>query len=150
MQVSNTKSKPSLKKIIARLRRRVAQGDVSAMCVLGMWLQEGFQYKKGRRILRSNPTYAFRLLKTAAEGGQTQAAAALGYAYDVGLGTKRNPRQAVRWYTADFRNGGTTGASNLATIYRDSGNLRRAFGWWMRAAEMGDGDAMADAGYCLG
>jgi TPR repeat protein len=26
--------------------------------------------------------------------------------------------------------------------------LRRAFAWWMRAAAMGDGDAMGDAGYC--
>ena len=56
-------------KYISELRRRVAQGDVSAMCDLGMWLQEGFQDRKGRRVLRSNPAYSFRLLKTAAEGG---------------------------------------------------------------------------------
>jgi TPR repeat protein len=135
-------------KYFSELRRRVSQGDVSAMCDLGMWLQEGFQDRKGRSVLRSNPAYAFRLLKAAAEGGYKEAAASLGYAYDIGLGTKRNKRQAVRWYTVDYRNGHSGGAANLATVYRDLGDLRGAFGWWMRAAALGDGDAMSDAGYC--
>jgi tetratricopeptide (TPR) repeat protein len=135
-------------KYISELRRRVAQGDVSAMCDLGMWLQEGFQDRKGRSVLRSDPAYSFRLLKAAAEGGYKEAAAPLGYSYDVGLGTRRSRRQAVRWYTVDYRNGRSGGAANLATVYRDLGDLRRAFGWWMRAAAMGDGDAMVDAGYC--
>jgi TPR repeat protein len=75
-------------KYIAELRRRVSQGSLSAMCDLGMWLQEGSQDRKGRSILRSNPAYAFRLLKAAAEGGYREAAASLGYAYDVGPGDK--------------------------------------------------------------
>jgi TPR repeat protein len=135
-------------KYMAELRRRVSQGNLSAMCDLGMWLQEGSQDRKGRSILRSNPAYAFRLLKAAAEGGYKEAAASLGYAYDVGLGTKRNKRQGVRWYTVDYRNGHSGGAANLATVCRDFGDLRGAFGWLMRAAALGDGDAMGDAGYC--
>ena len=146
--MANIKSGATLETRIAELRRRVTQGDVSAMSDLGMWLQEGFQDKKGRSLLRSNPTYSFRLLKTAAEGGYKEAAFPLAYAYDVGLGTRRNRRQAVRWYTVDFRNGYSGGAANLAAIYRDLGDLRRAFAWWMRAAALGDGDAMGDVGYC--
>jgi TPR repeat protein len=136
-----------IQKLMATLRLRVARGDASAMCDLGMWLQEGFQDRKGRSVLRSNPAYAFRLLKTAAEGGYKEAAFPLGYAYDVGLGTRRNRRQAVRWYGLDYRNGRSGAATNIATIYRDLGELRRAFAWWMRAAALDDGDA-GDAGYC--
>jgi TPR repeat protein len=147
--MSASRTNRDLPKLIDALRLRVAQGDVLAMCDLGMWLQEGFQDKSGRSVVRRNPAYAFRLLKGAAERGHGKAASSLGYAYDVGLGTKPNKRQAVRWYGQDVRNGGTTGAANLATIYRDAGDLRRAFRWWMRAATMGDGDAMGDAGYCL-
>jgi TPR repeat protein len=143
-------SKPTrdFPKYLSALRLRVAQGDASAMCGLGMWLQEGFQDRKGLAVIRSNPAYAFRLLKTAAEGGHKEAAFPLAYAYDVGLGTRRNRRQAVRWYTGDYRNGRSGGATNIAIIYRDSGDLRRAFGWWMRAAALDDGDAV-DAGYCF-
>jgi len=146
--MSTSKNNRNLRKLIAALRLRVTRGDLSAMCDFGMWLQEGFQDRKGRRVLRSNPAYAFRLLKRAAEAGYKEAAASLGYAYDVGLGTSGNKRQAVRWYTVDFRNGHSGGAANLATVYRDMGDLRRAFGWWMRAAALGDGDAMGDVGYC--
>jgi|HubBroStandDraft_5_1064220.scaffolds.fasta_scaffold13930_3 TPR repeat protein len=134
-------------KYISELRRRVAQGDLSAMCDLGLWLQEGFQDKKGRSVPRSNPGYSFRLLKAAVEGGYKEAAFPLAYAYDVGLGTRRNRPQAVRWYTVDYWNGRSGGAANLAVIYRDLGDLRRAFAWWMRAAALDDGDAV-DAGYC--
>ena len=64
-------------KYISELRRRVAQGDASAICDLGMWLQEGSQDRKGRSNLRSNPAYTFRLLKAAAVGGYEEAAAVL-------------------------------------------------------------------------
>lgn len=87
----------------------------------------GYWNRASRSVLRSNPAYAFRLLKSAAEGGHKEAAAPLGYSYDVGLGTKRNKGQAVRWYTVDYRNGHSGGAANLATVYRDLGDLRRAF-----------------------
>jgi TPR repeat protein len=148
MQALRSNRRPTLKTIIAALRRRVAQGDLSAMCELGQWLQDGFRDRKGRSVLRSNSRYAFRLLKRSAEGGCKEAAASLGYLYDVGLGTQRNKRQAARWYMEDFRNGRSTGAANLATIYRDSGDFRGAFGWWMRAATLGEGDSTVDAGYC--
>jgi hypothetical protein len=53
------KTRPNLKKIIAALRLRVAQGDLSEMCDLGMWLQEGFQDKRDPAVIRSNPGRAF-------------------------------------------------------------------------------------------
>jgi hypothetical protein len=49
--------RPTLKTIITALRRRVAQSDLAAMCDLGMWLQKGFQSRKGRRVLRRDPAY---------------------------------------------------------------------------------------------
>ncbi len=145
---SSARSRPGIKKIIAALRRRVAQGDASAMWDLGTWLRDGFQDRKGRSVLRSNPAYAFRLFKRAASRQYEPAFSSLGYAYDTGLGTRRNKSQAVHWYTRAYRSGASIGAANLATIYRDAGDSRRAFGWWMRAAGLSDGDAMGDAGYC--
>jgi hypothetical protein len=49
--MSRIRRRPNLKTIIATLRLRVAQGDLSAMCNLGMWLQEGLQDRKGRRFV---------------------------------------------------------------------------------------------------
>lgn len=55
MGASRARSRPDLMKIIATLRRRVSQGDLSAMCALGMWLHEGFQDRKGPSIVQSDP-----------------------------------------------------------------------------------------------
>ena len=60
MEAQHSKRRPNVKTIVATLRRRVAHGDLSAMCELEMWLQEGFQDRKGRSVLRSNPAYAFQ------------------------------------------------------------------------------------------
>ena len=38
---------------------------------------------------------------------------------------------------------------NVAILYRDMGNYRRAVVWWRKAAAAGDGDAWVDLGYCL-
>ena len=38
---------------------------------------------------------------------------------------------------------------NLAIRHRDKGNYRRAYYWWCRAAESGDGDSWVDVAYCL-
>ena len=39
--------------------------------------------------------------------------------------------------------------SNVAAAYRILGNFRLAARWYRRATEHGDGDALADWGYCL-
>ncbi len=39
--------------------------------------------------------------------------------------------------------------NNLAAIYRELGNRKRAFFWWKRAVETwGDGDSLLEMGYC--
>ncbi len=39
--------------------------------------------------------------------------------------------------------------NNIAVRHRDAAKYRRAYYWWHRAANSGDGDAWADVGYCL-
>jgi TPR repeat protein len=133
---------------IALLGREADAGEVSAMTDLGLNLLEGIQDRKGRSIVRRNPRAAVTWFRKAANRGDRTAASSLGYAYDVGLGTKRNVAQAIRWYQRAARSGDSTATSNLATVYRDAGKARLAFQWWKRAADMRDGDAAVDVGYC--
>lgn len=118
------------------------------MTDLGLNLFEGIQDRKGRSIVRRNPRAAVTWFLRAANRGDRTAASSLGYAYDVGLGTKRNVAQAIRWYRRAARSGDSTAMSNLATVYRDAGKARLAFQWWKRAADISDGDAAVDVGYC--
>jgi uncharacterized protein len=86
-------------------------------------------------------------VRRAAESGDPTAAGALGYAYDVGQGIRCDKGLALKWYRRAGRMGNTVAASNIATIFRDGGNLRRAHQWLLRTVEMGDADAAVSAGY---
>ena len=62
---------------------------------------------------------AFRLLKTALDIGNKDAAFRLAYLYDVGQGVKKNPREAVRLYKLAINNNANDhgSMSNLAIAY---------------------------------
>ena len=139
--------KPDWGRVLARLRRGVAAGDVASITELGVTLTEGIQDRNGRCLVRRNPAYSVRLFRRAAQAGDLTATGSLGYAYDVGLGVRGNKSLAIKWYRRAARLGSSTAVSNLATVYRDRGELKRAHQWWRRAAEMGDGDAAVSAGY---
>jgi Sel1 repeat len=133
---------------IASLRRRASTGDVSAITDLGLTLLEGIQDRKGQSMVRRNPRAAVALFHRAATSGDATAASSLGYAYHRGLGTKQSVSHAIRWYRRAVRGRSSSAATNLATVYRDAGNSRRAFQWWKRSEQMGDGDAAVEVGYC--
>jgi TPR repeat protein len=139
---------PNWDHVIAGLRRGVAAGNAPAMTELAITINDGIRAPNGRILVRRNAPYAFRLLRRALESGDENAAGPLGYAYDIGQGTKRNVAQAIRWYRRAARSGDSTAMSNLATVYRDAGKVGLALQWWKRAADMRDDDAAVDVGYC--
>jgi TPR repeat protein len=84
---------------------------------------------------------AFSLMVSAAKLGDCAAQLDLGYFYDYGLGVKRNREMAMHWYRRAWRNGLSSGANNIGTIFRDQGQPRRALGWFLKAVAKGDPDA---------
>jgi TPR repeat protein len=124
----------------------VAAGDTQAMTELGLTLFEGIQDRRGRALVRRNSLYAVRLFRRAAHSDAT-AAVSLAYAYDIGAGTRRNTTLALQWYRRAVRMGESSGASNMAAVYRAQGKLGLAHRWALRAVDMGHGDAAVTAGY---
>jgi TPR repeat protein len=121
--------KPDWTRVVARLKRRAAAGDTASITELGLTLADGIQDRNGRCLVRRNSPYSVRLFRRAAESGDPTAAGALGYAYDVGQGIRRDKDLALKWYRRAVRSGNTVAASNIATVFRDRGNLRRAHEW---------------------
>ncbi|WP_264516122.1 tetratricopeptide repeat protein [Luteolibacter rhizosphaerae] len=87
---------------------------------------------------------AQRLLQRGADLGSDGCMLNLGYAYDVGLGTRTDKVMAMRWYKRAYRRGHASAASNIAVLYREQGRDRMVFAWYLRAAELGDGGAMLE------
>lgn len=144
--VSHTR-KPNWNRVMARLRRGVAAGDLASITDLALSLAEGIRDRNGRVLVRRNAPYAVTLLRRAAERGDATAAGSLGYAYDVGNGIRPDRTLALDWYRRAVRLGNSSAASNIATVHRDLGDLRSAHRWAVRAMEMGDGNAAVTVGY---
>ncbi|MDB5807088.1 MAG: hypothetical protein JWN73_4410 [Betaproteobacteria bacterium] len=84
---------------------------------------------------------AFRLFLAHARAGGRGHEINIGYFYDVGLGTRKNRGEVMRWYRLDYRRGSSGAASNIAMIYRDEGRHAMEVAWYQRAAALDDGDA---------
>ena len=91
---------------------------------------------------------AFELLLRGAKCGDLNAQVNLGYFFDTGLHVKPDKKKALLWYYRAYRQGVAEAASNIATVHRDLGDIKRMFWWSRRAAAMGDGDAHVGVGYC--
>jgi TPR repeat protein len=75
----------------------------------------------------------------------------LGLLYDFGKGVPVDKAEAMRCYREAWRRGREPAAAgNIAILYRDAGKRRRAFQWWLRAADAGDGDACLEVARCYG
>jgi TPR repeat protein len=89
---------------------------------------------------------AFQLFLAAAHNGEEDAFNSVGYFLDHGIGIKKDPSSAFRWYRRAAMRGNLAGCLNLGVWYRDAGNLRRSKHWFERAFAQGDGSAAYELG----
>jgi len=76
---------------------------------------------------------AFVCLLKAAKLGDPSCMVNLGNCYAAGSGTRKNLKEAARWYRAAYRRGHGSGANNLAVDLRNQGDIRGAIAWFERA-----------------
>ncbi|TWT34849.1 tetratricopeptide repeat protein [Blastopirellula retiformator] len=88
---------------------------------------------------------SFEAMKAAAENGNPQAQAALGYAYDVGEGVEQNLATAIQWYRQAADQGHADAQFNLAEMYRDGAGVAQsneeALAWYTKAGMQGHSKA---------
>jgi TPR repeat protein len=87
-------------------------------------------------------TEALPLLWKGAKAGDTSCQILLGnYLSDGRKGIPVDHRRAIYWYKQAYRQGSSTGASNLAMHYRKQGDPDEAYRWYERAVKSGDNEA---------
>ena len=89
------------------------------------------------------------MLLSAARAGDSSVFVNLGVAYDTGRGVRRSKAKAMYWYRCAVRKGEASGAHNLATVYRDRGDVARTILWLQRAIRLGDSGSNLLLGQCL-
>jgi TPR repeat protein len=86
------------------------------------------------------------VVRKSAIGGNSAGQVHFGVCLCGGRGVRRNEAEALRWFKRAYSQNDLCAASNIASIYRDRGNNRRAIFWYRRAVALGDGDALVEVG----
>jgi uncharacterized protein len=81
---------------------------------------------------------ARRLFEQSAGAGDTGSLLNYGYFLEQGLGGARDVEQAMRCYRRAYRRGSAAAANNIAILYREASQPRRAEKWFERALSGGD------------
>ncbi len=120
-------------------------GSRDAQFIVGCAYGEGAKSPSGNVVVTRDRTRSAEWMERAARAGEPSAMHNIGYYYDRGVGVRKNPKRALFWYRAVWRKHGyESAANNIASIYRDRKDHRRAFVWYRKAAEAGDGDALVE------
>ena len=115
---------------------------------LGCLLQDGEVDGRGAVLVAPDHRGAFLAFRRGARAGDDGALLNLGVCYDNATGRRRDRVKALRCYLRLWRRTQQcAAANNLATWHRDGGNQRRAFSWYQKAADAGDGDAPVALAY---
>lgn len=131
-----------------QLKRRAEAGDAEAQFEVGSYCEEGLADPNGRVLVRRNVRAALRWYRLSATAGNSFAQVSLGNLLSTsGLGIRRDDAEALRWYKRALRQGVGFTAKNIATVYRDRGDHRRAMLWYRRAVAGGDDDALVEVGF---
>ena len=84
----------------------------------------------------------FKLFREAVAQGDRSSVLNLGFCYDAGMGTKKNPRKAMYWYRkAALEYGDLPAYENIALCYVARGDFEQAKRWYSDALRKGDKSA---------
>ena len=106
-----------------------------------------FIYERGLGV-QPNPAEAAFWNRKAAQQGDAQAQLHLGHALETGVGISMNASEAKEWYLKAAKQNLPEAQLHLAQIYarEDPGRCGRVLGWYKKAADNAQADAMYELG----
>jgi TPR repeat protein len=129
-----------------RLMAKAQKGDSEAQWAVGSWLEDGLVDSAGRILARPDFRAAVRWYRKSAVAANASGQICLGVCLCDGRGVRRDDVEGLRWFKRALRQGDTCAPNNIARVYQDRGNYRRAMFWYRHAVACGDGDALVELG----
>lgn len=95
-------------------------------------------YKKGHSYIESDPVYAMKLIRPAADQGNPEAQADLGIMYLHGRGVVTDAAEAAKWFELAANQGNSEAQLYLADMYKTGTgvekNIAEAWKWYKKSA----------------
>ena len=120
----------NLKEATQAAKRSLELGNEAAKIELGEIQEDEKLMKEG-----------FNALKKKVDSGDMHYANSLGYAYEFGIGTSLNIKEAMKYYEMAARQNNSIGMTNLADLYIQENKLKKAKPLLVKAAEKESGYA---------
>lgn len=120
----------NLKEATQAAKRSLELGNEAAQIKLGEIQEDEKLMKEG-----------FNALKKKVDSGDMHYANSLGYAYEFGIGTSLNIKEAMKYYEIAARQNNAIGMTNLADLYIQENKLKKAKPLLVKAAEKESGYA---------
>ena len=114
----------NLKEATQAAKRSLELGNEVAKIKLGEIQEDEKLMKEG-----------FNALKTKVDSGDIHYANSLGYAYEFGIGTPLNIKEAMKYYEMAAKQNNALGMTNLADLYIQEDKLKKAKPLLLKAAE---------------
>ena len=128
---------------------RAEQGDAQAQWERGYCAEYGAVDPAGRRLIEVDLPAARCWYEKAADQGELAAYGSLSNLFSNSAFAQADDAEAIRWGTRAADLGSATAAYNVGIIHRDRQDLEAAWGWYAKAAAMGDADALLQMALCL-
>ena len=114
----------NLKEATQAAKRSLELGNEAAKIELG-------EIQKDEKLMKEG----FNALKKKVDSGDMHYANYLGYAYDFGVGTSLNIKEAMKYYEMAAKQNNAIGMTNLADLYIQENKLKKAKSLLFKAAE---------------
>ncbi|CAG8487253.1 45992_t:CDS:2 [Gigaspora margarita] len=113
------------------------------ICLRGIF----YMWKIGTKEKESNPD-VFSLFLDSANGNDIIAKYFVGRCYEVGWSTKKNKKEAIKWYQNAIENGCVTAEWKLGDYYYKCQEYSKAFKFFKTAVDKGNIVALYNLGMC--
>ena len=114
----------NLKEATQAAKRSLELGNEAAKIKLG-------EIQKDEKLMKEG----FNALKKKVDSGDMHYANSLGYAYEFGIGTSLNIKEAMKYYEMTAKQNNALGMTNLADLYIQEDKLKKAKPLLVKAAE---------------
>lgn len=114
----------NLKEATQAAKRSLELGNEAAKIELG-------EIKEDKKLMKEG----FNALKKKVDSGDMHYANSLGYAYEFGIGTSLNIKEAMKYYEMAAKQNNAIGMTNLADLYIQENKLKKAKPLLVKAAE---------------
>jgi TPR repeat protein len=131
------------------LLSKAKAGDGIAQSEVADCFSFGLKTETNEVIVRQNLSSAFSWYEKASMNGDVESLTNLADFLSEGKGCEKDLSKAIDFYLAAIDKGSSRAAFNLGVVYRDKGNLKKAFEYYCLADKIDQADHSFTVGLCL-